>query len=150
MCKKPFQKSFIFYIDLLFCVGYTVKKFQAGDTMKKSYVLPPVEDRGELELLHFPTRMQAFVFRNWETVSAAKLAEVLQTSEENVKALAFQMGLCEQGDVSVWKKKGYITIRNRKRLGIFQAFFISLFDIQGYRPLRIRARHRLPQVSRNE
>lgn len=78
--------------------------------MKKNYILPKIVDKGELELLHFPTRMQAFVFRNWEIVPAKKIAEVLNTSEENVKAIAYQMGLDEQGDVSVWLKKGYITI----------------------------------------
>ena len=78
--------------------------------MQKNYILPPLKDKGTLELLHFPTRMQAFVFRNWEMVPAEKLAQVLKTSVENVKEVASQMGLSEQGDLSDWHKKGYITI----------------------------------------
>ncbi len=83
---------------------------QDGDIMSKNYALPEIKNVGELELLHFPTRMQAFVFRNWETIPAKQLAKVLGTTEDNVLSLAKNMGLQEQGDVSVWKKQGYITI----------------------------------------
>ena len=58
-------------------------KYQLPD-IKKSPVLPE----------YFPTLMQAFIFRNWETVSKSRLAEVLGTTAENVEtvingALAF-------------------------------------------------------------
>ncbi len=78
--------------------------------MYSNYVLPPVKEGSSIELLHFPTAMQTFVFRNWELVSAKRIAEVLETDEATVKQLAFDMGLPEQKDVSVWLQRGYITV----------------------------------------
>ena len=44
----------------------------------------------------FPGRQYAFVWRNWTLVPARKLAEVLETPVENVRALAESMGLPPQ------------------------------------------------------
>ncbi|MEW6234402.1 MAG: hypothetical protein AB1656_03355 [Candidatus Omnitrophota bacterium] len=46
-----------------------------------------------LEFPHFPSRMHAFVFRNWPAVGAERLAKVLDTTPENVRAAAESMGL---------------------------------------------------------
>ena len=46
-----------------------------------------------LEFPHFPDRAHAFVWRNWDVVEPARLASVLDTSVENVTALARSMGL---------------------------------------------------------
>ncbi len=59
---------------------------------------------------YFPTRMQAFIFRNWETVEAVRMAQVLGTSEENINREAAKMGLPKQGDVSLWQERGYLTV----------------------------------------
>ena len=59
---------------------------------------------------YFPTPMQAFIFRNWGMIDKSRLAEVLETSARNVEKEALRMGLGEQGDVSEWMKKGYITV----------------------------------------
>ncbi|MBE6928832.1 MAG: hypothetical protein E7463_01010 [Ruminococcaceae bacterium] len=72
--------------------------------------LPPVDTSLKLSLPHFPTRMQALIFRMWEMVPAAKLAEVLGTTEEIVRALAADMALPPQKDTDVWQSSGYITI----------------------------------------
>ncbi len=74
-----------------------------------SYVLPPLGNKA-LCFSHFPTKMQAFIFRNWNTVKKEKLAEVLETTVENVVCEAVRMGLPPQEDVSLWREKGYITI----------------------------------------
>jgi len=76
----------------------------------ESYTLPPISKSSGIELLHFPTRLHAFVFRNWEFVPLKKLAVVLGTTEQNVKELAALMGLPEQSDISSWKTRGYITV----------------------------------------
>lgn len=76
----------------------------------KTYQLLPIKENCELDLPHFPTRMQAFIFRAWETVSAKILAKVLRTTEENVTELAQSMGLPEQRNIDEWRDKGYITI----------------------------------------
>lgn len=75
-----------------------------------SLALPPVEGPN-VELPHFPTRMQAFIFRSWDTVSAARMAAVLETSAENVRRQAAKMGLPPQrDDLDIWLEKGYISI----------------------------------------
>ncbi len=58
----------------------------------------------------FPTRMQAFIFRNWGSVPVARLADVLQTTEDNVTIEAERMGLQKQNDLSLWSSRGYLTI----------------------------------------
>ena len=75
-----------------------------------NYVLPPVTEGTNLELLHFPTRMQAFVFRNWETVDKTRLAKVLRVDVGTVEKIASDMGLPPQSDLSQWMTRGYITI----------------------------------------
>ncbi len=78
--------------------------------MAKTYILPEVREGTSLELLHFPTRMQAFVFRNWETVDKARIAKVLKIDVETVSKIASDMGLPAQSDLSQWMTRGYITI----------------------------------------
>ncbi|MBQ3556441.1 MAG: hypothetical protein IJA11_01405 [Oscillospiraceae bacterium] len=63
-----------------------------------------------LAVSHFPTAFQTVIFRLWECVSCAKLAEVLHTTEENVKKAAADMGLGEQIYLDKWHSRGYITI----------------------------------------
>lgn len=75
-----------------------------------NYVLPEVKEGTNLELLHFPTRMQAFVFRNWETVDKEHLAKVLRVDVATVEKIASDMGLPAQSDLSQWMTRGYITI----------------------------------------
>lgn len=71
--------------------------------------LPDIRNKG-LVPSYFPTLMQAFIFRNWNMITKEKLADVLHTTVYNVELEAKRMGLEKQGDVSVWKEKGYITI----------------------------------------
>lgn len=62
----------------------------------------------------FPSRLHAFVWRNWTVVPQARLAEVLKTSPENVARVAASMGLPQQGAIQPeWKDQGYITVLRR-------------------------------------
>ena len=80
--------------------------------MSDTYVLPAVLNGSQIELLHFPTRMQAFVFRNWELVDKSRIARVLKVDEDTVTKIALDMGLPPQRDVSIFLKRGYITINS--------------------------------------
>lgn len=65
----------------------------------------------QLALPHFPTRRQAFIFRNWDMVPAREIARILRTDDGTVCAAAAEMGLPPQTrDLSPWMQKGYITI----------------------------------------
>lgn len=61
---------------------------------------------------YFPDRQYAFVFRNWTLVPEQKLAEVMGTTIENVRDLAFSMGLRPQKcpEQEWFTSKGYITV----------------------------------------
>lgn len=59
---------------------------------------------------HFPTRECAFVFRALEFFSYEKIAALLKTTPENIRELAFAMGIREEQTKDTWVKKGYITI----------------------------------------
>jgi hypothetical protein len=62
----------------------------------------------------FPSRLHQFVWRNWTVVPQARLAEVLETTPENVARVAASMGLPPQDAIlPEWKDKGYITVVRR-------------------------------------
>ena len=63
---------------------------------------------------HFPDRLHAVVWRNWQLVEPARLADTLGTSAENVRQLAASMGLPPVEHVSdQWRRRGYITVVRR-------------------------------------
>ncbi len=60
---------------------------------------------------HFPDRTHAFIWRNWNAVEPSKLAKILGTSLDNVKALAASMGLPPAATIPPeMKTRGYITL----------------------------------------
>lgn len=58
----------------------------------------------------FPTKMQAFIFRNWNMIDKSRIADTLGTTVENVEKEARRMGLGKQKNTEIWQKKGYINI----------------------------------------
>ncbi len=73
-------------------------------------LLPKITADKTLAVPHFPTEHQTVIFRLWEMVDAKLLAEVLETTEENVNASAREMGLPTQRWLSEWMSRGYISI----------------------------------------
>ena len=66
-----------------------------------------------LSLDHFPSRFHAAVFRLWETVPAARIAQALDVPLAIVVQTAEDMGLPKQKPNPNWETRGYITtIRN--------------------------------------
>ena len=67
-----------------------------------------------LDTPHFPNRLHAFVWRNWQLVEPSRLAKVVDTSTENIVAIAKSMGLPTSKTVcSEMLEQGYITIVRR-------------------------------------
>ena len=63
---------------------------------------------------HFPDRMHALVWRNWQAVEPGRLAQVLGTSVENVTAVARSMGLPPATAIPPeHKARAYITLVRR-------------------------------------
>lgn len=73
----------------------------------------PKEGRRALDLLHFPTKHQAFIFRAYEYVPASMIARILGTTEENVIRATNEMGLPDYAPGNIWLERGYITIIRR-------------------------------------
>lgn len=46
-----------------------------------------------IEFDHFPSRLHAFVWRNWNLVNVDRLAKVLDCTEKEVESVALSMGL---------------------------------------------------------
>ncbi len=67
-----------------------------------------------IDYSYFPSRLHAFVFRNWTCVPVGRLAQTVGATEEQIRSVASMMGLPEQGKVEgAWKDKGYITVLRR-------------------------------------
>ncbi len=63
---------------------------------------------------HFPDRLHAVVWRNWQLVRPSILARVLGTSEDRIESLAASMGLPPAGNVpSGLARRAYITVLRR-------------------------------------
>ena len=70
---------------------------------------PPV-----LRLSHFPSRLHAFVWRNWESVSVDRMAKVLDTLPENIARIGLSMGLAPQEPISEdYIQRGYLSLIRR-------------------------------------
>lgn len=63
---------------------------------------------------HFPSRLHAFVWRNWTLVPAEKMARVLRATAREVRAVGDSMGLPRAGKISVeQQRRSHITIIRR-------------------------------------
>ena len=76
------------------------------------YSLPPIGKRA-IDLPHFPTKHQAFLFRAYEYVPAEIIAKILKTDVMTVRQDAEEMGLPTYEPGDLWLKRGYITIIRR-------------------------------------
>jgi len=64
-----------------------------------------------IEYPHFPTRMQAVVWRNWGLVPVEHLTNVLQATEQQVMEVAGDLGLPLMPVIDpLWLSRGYMTI----------------------------------------
>ena len=76
------------------------------------YSLPPI-GKNAVNLSHFPTKHQAFIFRAVEYIPTEIIAKVLRTDVETVRRAAEEMGLPAYEPGELWLKRGYITIIRR-------------------------------------
>lgn len=63
---------------------------------------------------HFPSRLHAVVWRNWELVPVERIAAVVKATSPQVGAIAASMGLPPQPPISPdFKQRGYISVVRR-------------------------------------
>ena len=78
--------------------------------MNNTYKLLPPINAIKQDFPHFPTPMQAVIFRNWEIVSKEKIAECLECCVSDIEKQARKMGLGPQKNTEIWQGRGYISI----------------------------------------
>ena len=77
-------------------------------------VLPTGSAKPAVVAQHFPDRMHTFIWRNWESVTLERMAKVLGTTPENVRAIGLSMGLPPHVPPTVeYQQRGYISIIRR-------------------------------------
>ena len=74
-------------------------------------VFPDGKPQLAIEDKHFPSRLHAFVWRNWESVMLERMAKTVGTTPRNIRQLGLSMGLPEKvARVAEFKARGYVTI----------------------------------------
>ncbi|MDP6060752.1 MAG: hypothetical protein QGH33_17735, partial [Pirellulaceae bacterium] len=93
-------------------------------------ILPKGSAPEPISIPHFPDRLHAFVWRNWQAVALQRLATVLGTSVQNVAALGASMGLpTPQPFAHQDIARGYITILRRNWHLLPYAQLLQLVDM---------------------
>jgi len=63
---------------------------------------------------HFPSRMHAFIWRNWESISLDRMAKVLNTTTNNIQEAGLSMGLPTYHEPGPeFEQRGYISLIRR-------------------------------------
>ncbi len=76
--------------------------------------LPTGAAPAPIEFRHFPSRLHAFVWRNWEMVSLERMADVLDTTPEKVRGIGRSMGLPPHvPPPPEYQQRGYISLIRR-------------------------------------
>ena len=89
----------------------TVMTLKQPDRITCVDVFPDGKPQLAIEDKHFPTRLHAFVWRNWESVSLERMAKTVGTTPRNIRQIGLSMGLPEKvGPVDEFRTRGYVTI----------------------------------------
>ncbi len=98
--------------------------------------LPLGKPKKTLAFDHFPTRWQAFIWRNRSFVPDRKLAEILQCTEAEIRQAAVELGMpAENTANALWLSHGYLTvIRNNWHL----LDYGQLLQLLDWTPERLR------------
>ncbi len=95
-------------------MAWAVALVLTGIGHSNSNVLPTGSSPAPIEFKHFPDRLHAFVWRNWETVSLERMAEVLGITPGRVRQMGESMGLPpHRMPPAEYQQRGYITIIRR-------------------------------------
>lgn len=98
--------------SLVLCLG--VLASIDGATLNASDILPVGTNPPALEAPHFPSRLHAFIWRNWQLVDPQRMAQLVGTETRNIDRIAASMGLPKVDSVSPEiLERGYITLIRR-------------------------------------
>src|SRR5690554_972050 len=99
---------FLAWTTCIFLLHYAAKASAAEPVLPQGDAPPPVANA------HFPDRLHAFVWRNWNAVEPAKLAAIVCASVDDITTIATSMALPAEPVVSPdLKTRGYATLIRR-------------------------------------
>jgi hypothetical protein len=76
--------------------------------------LPAGSSPPALKFPHFPTPAHTFIFRNWNVVETPRLAKILGTTPEKIRAAAADMGLPQEEPIpQLYKSRLYLSVIRR-------------------------------------
>src|ERR1041385_768567 len=88
--------------------------FAAPAVARNVSILPVCNAPPPLPIPHFPSRMHAFIWRNWPLVPVERIASVIGASRQNVERTARAMGLDTLPRMTrEQQRRSYITIIKR-------------------------------------
>lgn len=98
-------------IRMVLCVlGLACASARAAD----EEIAPPGPPPPAVLFEHFPDRLHAYVWRNWDLVSTEKLAHVVGATEDQITAIAASMGLPANRPIpDRFRRQVYITVVRR-------------------------------------
>lgn len=77
-------------------------------------ILPEGSAPAPVSFPHFPSRLHAFVWRNWQLVPVERMAEVVGAKPGDILWLGAEMGLCEPPAITPdQQRRSYITVLRR-------------------------------------
>lgn len=93
----------LFFLTITICTGLSAQQ-----------QLPVGTHQPAIEFKHFPNRIYALVWRNWNLVEPARIALTIGCEAKDIMTIAASMGLPPTGSVSPdFKKRIYITVIRR-------------------------------------
>ncbi len=114
--SHKFMKK-IFCIRLFICLAFlqvsSIVALSAVPPVPDLSILPHGRDTLPESLPHFPDRLHAYVWRNWNLVTLEKLAGVVDAPVSGVKNLARSMGLPAYREPAWKPEQVYITLIRR-------------------------------------
>lgn len=97
----------------IFFIAFSISNCFSQDRLSAD-LLPVGTHPQAIEFDHFPNRLHAFVWRNWNLVTVERMAKVLKCTDKEVESIALSMGLEEPREVPAsYKKRMYITLIRR-------------------------------------
>lgn len=95
-------------------LGCSTARKNSSKSPVSEIVLPAGSAPDPIPFPHFPSRLHAFVWRNWQLVPAARIAEVVGAKSSDILRLGAEMGLQKPPRITTdQQRRSYITVIRR-------------------------------------
>lgn len=117
LTRRRFLQSTVVAAGGLAAISASKTGVAAGDeqsSVVSKTILPEGNAPAPVSFSHFPSRLHAFVWRNWQLVAAERMAEVIGAKPEDILRIGAEMGLREAPVITAdQRRRSYITVLRR-------------------------------------